>query len=219
MRDYNFNHQDLTKFSNSDPYEFIDEKYQNLFQQLNTLKETLNFPAIHNDVGSFISFMLPFWNPKVIFEMGSGYGHSSFWYLLANCRNLEKVILTEKRNDLIDKFNDLPWPADWKSIVQYNNADAFDVLDSLDSVDLALVDGVKGDYLKCLKVLEGKMKSGAIVLIDNSYWRGSFLDEELRMKKASAKNIYELHEYIKNSQLWKSTFIPFVDGVTVLTLN
>jgi predicted O-methyltransferase YrrM len=219
MRDYKFNHQELFTFSHSDPYGFIDEQYHLLFDQLNELQVDLNFPAIHDDVGAFISFMLQFWNPKVIYEMGSGYGHSAFWYLLANNSALEKVVLTERRADLKPKFEHLAWPKDWNSLVEYNNADAFDVLDTLSSVDFALIDGVKGDYLKCLKILEGKMKPGGVVLIDNSYWRGSFLNEDLRKYKISAQNIFELHEYIKESKRWKSVFIPFIDGLTILTLN
>lgn len=219
MRDYPFNYDDLFTFSNSNPYEFVSEEHLILFENLNQLKAELNFPAINNDIGSFISFMVPYWKPKNIFEMGSGYGHSAFWYLLSEYPCVENIVLTEKRTDLLEKFESLPWPQSWRDKIKYHNADAFEILDSVEQIDLALIDGVKGDYLKCLQVLESKMSKDGIVLIDNSYWRGSFLDKDLRETKQSAKNIHQLHEYVKNSKKWKSVFVPFKDGLTVLTLS
>jgi predicted O-methyltransferase YrrM len=216
MRDYEFNYNTLYEFSNSDPYENVDESLSELFNDLNTHQKNLNFPAINNDVGSFLQVMLGMWAPKRIFEMGSGYGHSAFWFLSGDEDFLEKIYLTERRTDLESIFHSLPWPKSWKEKIEYHQADAFEVLKTVEDIDLALIDGVKSDYLKCLKVFESKMIKGGIVLIDNSYWRGSFLSEEVCKEKDSAQKIKELHEYIKQSKTWKSTFVPFKDGLTIL---
>jgi predicted O-methyltransferase YrrM len=60
------------------------------------------------------------------------------------------------------------------------------------------------------------MSEGSVVLIDNSYWRGSFLDKDLVEKKLSAKKIKELHEFIQQSSSWSGVFIPYIDGLTLL---
>lgn len=220
MRNYKFDSDELFKFSCSLPYNNIREDLLALFNSLNCLKEKYNFPAINNDIGSFISVSLKLWKPKIIFEMGSGYGHSSFWYLLNHNDDLKKIYLTEKRNDLQDEFESLDWPLDWRKKLDYFQGDAFDrILQIKENIDLALIDGVKGDYLKFLKILEDKLSVNGVVLIDNSYWRGSFLNKELRLSKKSAKNIYDLHDYISKSDKWTATFIPYKDGLTVLTLS
>jgi predicted O-methyltransferase YrrM len=216
MRDYELNYNTLFEFSNSDPYGNVEESLSQLFEELNHHKSYLNFPAIHNDIGSFIQVMMGMWKPKVVFEMGSGYGHSAFWFLSGNDNSLEKIYLTERRSDLKEVFESLPWPKEWMDKIGYHQADAFDVLEPIDHVDLALIDGVKADYLKFLKIFENKMMKNGIVLIDNSYWRGSFLDEKIYSKKASAQNIKELHDYIKLTNQWSATFIPYQDGLTVL---
>lgn len=216
MRDYDLDYNTLFEFSNSDPYGNVEKSLSELFVELNHHKNDLNFPAIHNDIGSFIQIMLGSWNPEIIFEMGSGYGHSAFWFLSGSDNNLKKIYLTERRKDLGEIFENLPWPEHWKEKMEYHQADAFDVLDPIKHIDLALIDGVKADYLKFLKIFESKMHKDGIVLIDNSYWRGSFLNEEICLKKDSAKKIKELHEYIKLSDQWRATFIPFKDGLTVL---
>ena len=108
------------------------------------------------------------------------------------------------------------WPARWQDKMEYHQGDAFDTLSEIGNIDLALIDGVKGDYLKFLLALKNHTQSGALVLIDNSYWRGSFLDDEVVAIKKSPQKIKELHEYIAHSSEWESLFIPFVDGLSIL---
>ena len=51
---------------------------------------------------------------------------------------------------------------------------------------------------------------------NNSYWRGSFLRESVRVKKKSAQNIFELHTWIRNQKNLKAIFVPFLDGLTLI---
>lgn len=216
MRNFEFNYQTLTNFSKEAPYLSLSEEELSLLNHLEQIQTKLNFPAINRDVGSFINFMMNFLKPKTIFEMGSGYGHSSFWYFAKNCPMPESVHLTEKRDDLTEQFENIHWPALWRDKIFYEQADAFDVLKKVDQIDFALIDGVKADYLDFLRAVYPKMSKGGVVLIDNSYWRGSFLDQELSRTKDSARKIKELHEFIQTSPLWSSVFVPYVDGLSIL---
>lgn len=216
MRDHIFNFEELFNFSNGNPYDSISAEYQDLYSLLEKYKLELNFPAIQSDIGSFIALLTRLKRPQIVFEMGSGYGQSAFWFLKDSADSIEKIILTEKRDDLKTIYESLPWPTDWKAKLEYHQGDAFEVLNTYHAIDMALVDGVKADYLRFIEKLYPKMKVGSIVFIDNSYWRGSFLDADLRQKKASARSIFELHEYLRNSNLWDSIFIPYKDGLSIL---
>ena len=216
MRDFEFSFKALDAYSNSLPYESFSSIEMLLMAELNKLKTHYNFPAIHVNIGSYIKFSIHDWKPKVIFEMGSGYGHSAFWYLSSGCSSIEKIFLTEKRTDLSQSFESLPWPKEWKDKLDYYQGDAFDRLSEISLIDLCLIDGVKSDYLQFLTKVSCKMNKGGIVLIDNSYWRGSFLDAEVLSKKKSAQKIKELHDYIKTSLEWDAVFLPFLDGLSVL---
>lgn len=220
MRDFEFNYQTLTDFSQSLPYKDIPEEFHPFFESLNKLKAQYHFPAVTNDVGSFLCLMMQFWKPQSIFEMGSGYGHSAFWYLLGEHKSkqdfIRQIILTEKRDDLEVEFSALDWPEAWLKKISYIQGDAFDAVENVEAVDLALIDGIKSDYLSFLNVISPKMKTGSIVVIDNSYWRGSFLDPDLSERKKSAKNIKELHDFIATTDEWSGTFIPYVDGMSLL---
>ena len=216
MKNFDFNFNDLFSFAQTDPYGLVSENYQELFKYLENSKQELNFPAVNNDIGCLLNLLTKIYRPHKIFEMGSGYGHSCFWYFVGNSSPPGKVVLTEKRSDLLEVFEAAPWPLEWKESIAYYQGDAFEVLNQAESFDWYLIDGVKADYLRFLKAIEDKTKAGSLVFIDNSYWRGSFLDKELSQTKASAKNIKELHEYIKNSTMWEACFVPFKDGLSIL---
>jgi predicted O-methyltransferase YrrM len=216
MKNYPFNFDTLFEFSNSRPYGGVEDGYSELLQKLNFLKEKYNFPAVNNDIGSFLAFLISIKQPKVIFEMGSGYGHSAFWYLTAQCEELERVYLTERRDDLAAEFEALPWSPEDKNKLDYWQGDAFEKLATVDKIDFALIDGQKSDYLTFFKELDTKLSEGSIVAIDNSYWRGSFLDAEMVEKKKSARDIGKLHEYIEQLDGYQKLFLPFKDGLSLL---
>jgi predicted O-methyltransferase YrrM len=156
-------------------------------------------------------------NPKIIFEFGSGYGHSAFWFLKGS-PNIEQVVLTEKRTDLLIEFEALNWPANWKEKLKYYQEDAFGVLESYEKkIDMALIDGTKSDYLEFLLKLKPKLTKNALIIIDNSFWRGSFLDESC--EQHSAVGIRKFHQYLKESNDLNAYFIPFVDGITLVQFN
>lgn len=216
MKDYPFNFDTLFDFSNSLPYGGANSEHTELFQQLNQLKEKYNFPAVNNDIGSMLSFLVQLKQPKVIFEMGSGYGHSAFWYHMAASEVLERIYLTERREDLSSEFETLPWPESFKEKMQYHQGDAFDKLAEIESVDFVLIDGQKSDYLRFFKELDSKLCKGGLVAIDNSFWRGSFLDPDLVATKKSARDVAKLHEYLAQNNNYQKLFIPFKDGLTLL---
>ena len=215
MKNYPFSFDQLKKFSESTPYLLLESDERALFNKLKLNEEKLNFPAIRDDVGSFINFIFGWQKPKRIFEFGSGYGQSCFWYLLNNS-SIEKIYLTEKRDDLQVVFNELPWLPSWLEKMEYHQRDSFEVFSSLSNFDFILIDGVKADYLKFLKMAEERLNPGGLIFIDNSYWRGSFLDDEVVAKKLTAQSIKELHQYISSNNIFESVFIPFEDGVSVL---
>lgn len=205
----------LHLYSESLPFG-VDAEFKTLYQELKNLEKKLNFPAVMDDVGSYLSFLTNTMQFKTIFEFGSGYGQSAFWFLMGN-KATEKIYLTEKREDLKEVFAALPWPEEFKAKIEYYTGDAFEKVNSVKSFDLLLIDGVKADYLKFVKIAEEKLSQNGVVVIDNAFWRGSFLDEKLVETKVSAQNMKALHDYIKESKVWQSSFLPFSDGVILLS--
>jgi predicted O-methyltransferase YrrM len=188
-----------------------------LFSELENLKNSFHFPAVKNDVGQLLNFLVQTRKPKTIFEFGSGYGHSAFWYL-AQVKNLpQKIYLTEKRTDLVAPFEQLSWPELWKKSLDYFQGDAFERLAQIDYIDLALVDGQKADYLSFIQKIEPKLNSQSMIVIDNAFIKGIFLQEENQNKEVVKKTL-ELFEFIKGSNFVRA-FLPVRDGIILLQKN
>ena len=197
----------------------LSDSEKELLDKLEAYEKELNFPAVKKDVGSLLNFLTTLKNPKNIFEFGSGYGHSAFWYLQANSQQLQSIHLTEKRDDLEAVFHELPWPSDWKSKLVYHQGDAFESLEKIETdFDLVLVDGVKAQYQTFLKTIHQRLKPGAIVIVDNCFWKGRFLDEK-ELHKTSPKAIKELHLWLKSQDLYRVSFLPISDGIFLLRKN
>lgn len=195
----------------------LSEEEQKLYDELLKSQKRLNFPTISPSVGQFLCFITGLISPSSIFEFGSGYGHSAFWYLLAKSKNLNKVHLTEKREDLETIFNSLSWPETWKEKLSYHQGDAFKTLRFLqeESFDLILVDGTKAEYQDFLLKVHPQLCSNGIVIIDNAFWKGSFLNPDQR-EKLSSKAIGKLHLWLKKQEIYDVSFLPISDGLFIL---
>lgn len=196
----------------------LNPEEEELLKTLEQYEKELNFPAVKKDVGSLLNFLTSFTSPKNIFEFGSGYGHSAFWYLQANAQSIESIHLTEKRDDLEEVFETLPWPKHWREKLCYHQGDAFESLESLDEkllFDLVLVDGVKAQYQTFLKTIHSRLSQNSIVVVDNCFWKGRFLDDK-ELHKTSPKAIKELHEWLKKQELYRVSFLPISDGIFLL---
>ncbi len=190
-----------------------------LYKKLNILKNKYRFPAVDDEVGALLKTLVEMKSPKRIFEFGSGYGHSAFWYLEAESKfcNIKEIILTEKRSDLVREFENLPWPNRFLEKVSYFQGDAFEKFSSLDSMpDFILLDGQKNQYLSFIQSCEENLPSGSLIVIDNAFWKGKIVDPN--DQSSSALAMKDLHAHLINSKrsLWSTSFIPLSDGVLIL---
>ncbi len=213
--------EDQLNFSENYPLNFLSDSEVEFLNNLNSLKENLNFPAIRDDIGSFFNFLVKNHEVKNIFEFGSGYGHSAFWYFVDSYLP-SKVFLTEKRTDLKEDFISLPWKQEQRDIIEYYQGDAFEklkmLLESDIKIDFFLIDGQKSSYLEFLKASYELISDTGMVLIDNAFWKGSVIKDQL-VSKTSERSIRELDTYLKSREVSTSfnvQYFPFRDGLVLL---
>lgn len=187
-----------------------------LFAVLEEKRVALGFPAVTSDVGGLLSFLVHLKRAKVVFEFGSGYGQSAFWFL-ANGSPIKRIYLTEKMKTLKKIYEEIDWPKAWRKKMQMHWGDAFECLAQIEEkIDVVLMDGQKRDYLRFLLELERKLKKDALVIIDNAFFKGSFLDPKLLATKKSVESLSQLHQYLAQTQLWTVTLLAEGDGLFLL---
>ncbi len=153
----------------------------------------------------------------MIFEFGSGYGHSAFWYFLHQ-NSISKVYLTERRDDLLKFYNEVPFPNEWRNKIHYHQGDAFELLEQTSGFDFVLIDGQKNSYTDFLKAVLPKMKPQGLIAVDNAFWKGAVIGEG-ETSATSAEAILEHHKVIKQvarDNSYRLNYFPFRDGLLLL---
>lgn len=207
----------LHQFSENQNSKIFESRFNELFLLSKEHCQRLNFPTLKNDVALWAEWISGLIKPKKIVEFGSGFGLSAFRFWLGSQDSLEHLVLTERREDLYELYLKLPWPERFKNCVTFYSGDAWDVLNQHTDGDLYLLDGEKADYIKWLHEFSTQIKINTVIMIDNSFWKGSFLSLDLNGKtQKSALAINQLHEYLKNQNHYQVCFLPFSDGVTML---
>ncbi|MBF0360234.1 MAG: hypothetical protein HQK49_04445 [Oligoflexia bacterium] len=227
----------LHRFSENHARMRIPDQYKKLYDEMRAISDREYFPAIKEDLGRFLQFLSLLKQPKKIFEFGSGYGQSAFWFLLSinNIENnIEAIYLTETKERLWKYYDSLPWPQEWLLKINYYRGDAFKAIEELnvEEIDLLFMDGQKSSYLDFFLRIENRMSTDfPIVVVDNIFWKGNILNDlsnqqsnqqlnqqtDLikKMSYPSVNGIEKFYNYINNSN-WHSIFFPYYDGVLLL---
>jgi len=141
-------------------------------------------------------------NPKRVLEVGTLIGYSTI-LIGRELRSDSEIISIEIDGEEAEAARRNIRKAAIKPKVQVIVGDAAEVIPKLQGkFDLVFLDGHKGEYLKHLKLVEGKMHRGSVVVADNAgayaYLMRNYLD------------------YVRKSGRYKSWFIQVGnDGLEV----
>ena len=171
-----------------------------------------NFPIVGPMVGRLCYQMVKSINAKRIFEMGSGFGYSTYW-LAKGLPDDGKVIFTEYSPNNIKLAEDFLGRTNVLHKVEIIQGDAIERLEKMDGeFDLILNDIDKEYYPKSLGIILPRLRKGGILITDNLIWSGRVVEAE---PDAQTRSIMEYTKMIYDSpDLW-TTIIPLRDGVGI----
>ncbi|MGC8944027.1 MAG: O-methyltransferase, partial [Caldisericia bacterium] len=70
---------------------------EDLLKEMEDLASRLNFPIVNRSVGRFLYLITKLKKPKLVVEIGSGFGYSAYWF--AKALDEGKVILTDYKEE------------------------------------------------------------------------------------------------------------------------
>ncbi len=172
-------------------------------------------------------------NAKRIFELGSGYGYSTYWFARAVRENGGGIVhhtvfdeeLSEAAQKHIEKLG-------MKDLVKFHLSEAVQALNETGGeYDLLFCDIDKHGYPDALEAMERHLRPGGLVIFDNMLLGGSVLPSH-EEKKPEPTDTPELHKWreqlsqnlhgvrqttekLFKSSAWISTLIPLRDGMAV----
>ena len=179
--------------------------------------EEKNFPIINRLCGVTIEVLARGIGAKRVFELGSGYGYSAYWFSRAVGADGE-LHLTDGDPENEKKALSYLGRAGLDGPVQFQVADAVKTLQSIDGeFDVVYNDIDKWEYPHAWEVARERVRPGGLYVCDNVLWSGRVAQNkpEDDVREGWTDAIKEHNQAIADDERYLSTIVPTRDGVMV----
>lgn len=188
--------------------------------EMEDLARQKNFPIVNRLVGIFLETQAIMVGAKRVFEFGSGYGYSAYWFARAVGHDGQVICSDGKQENKMraEQFLTSTEAAAklWKRIT-FNVGMAQDVFAQTDGVfDICYNDVDKGGYPEVWRMARERIRPGGLYIADNVLWHGRvaaevYTDVELGWTEA----IVEHNRLIFDDPEFDAFINPTRDGVLV----
>lgn len=184
-------------------------------QEMETYAAERGFPIIGPASGQLCYLLARAVGARRVFELGSGYGYSTYWFARAVQENGGGVVYHTVWDEGLSKMaQDYLARLSLNDVVQYRVSEAVQALRETDGpFDLIFSDINKEAYPTSLDVIAQKLRPGGILIVDNMLWSGRIFDESDTSSATTAIRVFT--EQITNRAAWISSLVPIRDGLMV----
>ncbi len=180
--------------------------------EMEALAEKKSFPIIGRLCGRSLEVLARSINARRIFELGSGFGFSAYWFARATGADGE-IHLTDMDPDNEKLALDFLGRAGLVDPIHYHVSDALEALNATDGeFDIVYCDIDKGGYPDAWRAGRERVRVGGYYLCDNMLWSGRVAAAPGEHDEWT-KAIHETNGLIASDPSFRSTIIPTRDGV------
>ena len=180
--------------------------------EMEALAEEKGFPIIGRLCGRTLEVLARSINATRIFELGSGYGYSAYWFSRATGPDGE-IHLTDMDPENEKLALDFLGRAGLDGPIEYHVSDALGAFNETEGeFDIVYCDIDKHGYPDAWRAGRERVRVGGYYICDNMLWSGRVAapaDEHDEWTKA----IHETNTLIASDPSFRSTIIPTRDGV------
>lgn len=183
--------------------------------EMEQLAEDEGFPIVGRLCGRYLEVLARSIGARRIFEMGSGFGYSAYWFSRATGPD-GAVHLTDTDPANEERALSFLRRAGLDGPIRYHVGDAFEALEGMTGrFDVVYVDIDKIDYPRAWEVGSERVRVGGYYVCDNMLWSGRLLPEfdgeDERPEWTAA--IDETNRAIAADPRFRATINPTRDGV------
>lgn len=183
--------------------------------EMEALAEDRGFPIIGRLCGRVLEIMARAVSARRIFELGSGFGYSAYWFSRATGTDGE-IHLTDMDPGNRDKALDFLARAGLDGPINYHVSDAVQVLDETEgSFDIVYCDIDKEGYPDAWEHGKQRVRVGGLYISDNMLWSGRVTDAAEDEPDDRTRAIDATNRAISSDPDWRSSIVPIRDGVMV----
>ena len=178
--------------------------------EMEELAEREGFPIVGRLCGRFLEVNARAIGAKRVFEMGSGFGYSAYWFSRAVGPTGE-VHLSDGDPDNEKKAMDFLSRAGLDAPITFTVGDAFEAFDQTSGdFDIVYCDIDKHGYPEAWRRGRERIRIGGLYICDNMLWSGRVTKDE---KDEWTTAIAEANEAIAADPDWREFILPSRDGV------
>lgn len=196
------NHPEIEKYIFS-----LLEDDDPVLKEMEKLAEKLNFPIVGRIVGKLLYLITKIKKPKLVVEIGSGFGYSGYWFAKA-LQGSGKLLLSDYKGENIQLAREFLGKANLDKNVIFEVGDGVEIAKRYKDIDILFLDHEKSRYKEAVEALKENLSKEALVIADNVLWYGKVLQPEQSKK---VKAIDEFNRYMIKH--FDTTIIPVRDGL------
>ena len=183
--------------------------------EMEALAEHKQFPIIGRLCGRTLEVLARAIGARRIFEMGSGFGYSAYWFARATGAEGE-IHLTDTDADNETLALDFLGRAGLDRPIHYHVAPAFDAFDEIEGeFDIVYCDIDKDGYPEAWRRARERVRVGGLFICDNVLWSGRVTGEVDEPEHVTTDAIKELNRLVAEDRSYRETIVPTRDGVLV----
>ncbi len=166
------------------------------------------FPIVERLVGRLLFMLTKLKAPKLIVELGSGFGYSAYWF--AKALNRGKVVLTDYRGENMEYAKNLFRETGLMRKAEFRAGNALEIAREYKNIDILFIDIDKHQYLDAVRALIPNLNRNALIIADNTLWYGK-VTEKIRDKETLG--IKRFNKYLFEHRDFMTVIVPLRDGV------
>jgi caffeoyl-CoA O-methyltransferase len=184
--------------------------------EMEELARQQNFPIVGRLVGLFLKVLAKSIGAKRIFEFGSGYGYSAYWFAEAVGPDGRVICSDGDPNNLSKAEHFLSQAGLWGR-VDFRTGFAQTVFQATEGeFDICYNDVDKGDYPEVWRLARERIRPGGLYIADNVLWHGRVAAENpVDIVPGWTDAIREHNRLIFNDPEFDASINPTRDGVVV----
>ena len=180
--------------------------------EMEQLAEEQGFPIVNRHVGVTLEILARAVLARRVFELGSGYGYSAYWF----SRAAEEVHCTDGDPDNEKLASGFLERAGLWDRIRYHVGDAVTSLRSVEGdFDIVYNDIDKHGYPEAWLVARERIRPGGLYICDNVLWSGRVVEDPPQedVRPGWTEAIREHNTLVSDDRRYLSSILPIRDGV------
>jgi caffeoyl-CoA O-methyltransferase len=183
-----------------------------VLEEMERLAGRKDFPIVGNQVGRVLRLMARLTDAGRIFEFGSGFGYSAYWFALGMKAGGE-IVLTDDEPENARMAREFLARGNLPVTPRVQVGDAIEWIDREEgNFDILFIDCEKARYPLAFEKALPRLRTGGLLIADNVLWSGRVVRAS---EDPSTEGIQRFSRLIASDARLITTILPLRDGVSI----